>query len=244
MKPEMTAIWIVFGSLLIWTVAAPRVRSAALQRTLPEWALDFAGLSIHGTLVPLFETLVIFVALSRFLPQWKGVLALPGVVSFFLGFVVVDYLYYWNHRLLHSRRVWRLHSVHHSGETFDVFTTSRNSAFTTFFILYVWVNGIALYLLADPAPYAWSVAISNCLDLIRHARLGYWPSVFPFNLLISPAEHGWHHSRDKYGVNFGANLNLWDRLHGTYHPSTVLPEKFGAPLQESSVWNAFWRGSP
>ena len=243
MSKEILFIYLVFFVLAAWTWVSPTVRESALRRNFTQWQLDFIGLTIHGTMVPLFQTFVIFEGLSVLFPQGRGTVSLPALLSFLLNFVVVDYLYYWNHRGLHLSQVWRYHSVHHSGESFDVFTTSRNSALSSFLILYVWVNGLCLYLLEDPVPFAWGVAISNGLDLLRHARIESWLEFFPFNLFISSKEHAWHHSRDRYGVNFGGNFNLWDRCHGTYYSNNEMPEQIGSPLQEENLWVAFWKGS-
>jgi sterol desaturase/sphingolipid hydroxylase (fatty acid hydroxylase superfamily) len=243
MKWELPAIFLTFFLLVIWTFAPLHSRQAAMKRSRGQWAVDFAGLFMHGTLVPLFQTFVIFGALTYFFPGAHGVLEIPAWLAFALNFIVVDYAYYWNHRWLHTPLIWPQHAVHHSGETFDVFTTSRNTAWTTFLILYVWVNGLILFLLKDPAPYAWAVAASNILDLLRHSRIQVWPRFFPFNFLISPKQHAWHHSRDLYGVNFGGNLNLWDRLHGTYHADEMMPASLGADLKEKNHWRLFWKGS-
>jgi len=243
MKADVLIIYLVFLALVAWTLSEVNRRRAVFKRTLSEWNLDAIGLTIHGTLIPLFQTWIVFRALAFFFPGGKGFLVVPAWFAFLLNFVVVDYLYYWNHRWLHSRALWRFHSVHHSGETFDVFTTSRNSAWVSFLILYVWVNGFFLYALHHPEPYAWAVALSNALDLIRHSRLGGVSKVFPFSWFISPRAHAWHHSQDKYGINFGGNFNLWDRWHGTYYCDDKFPSRIGTRLKERNLWRAFWRGS-
>jgi sterol desaturase/sphingolipid hydroxylase (fatty acid hydroxylase superfamily) len=114
---------------------------------------------------------------------------------------------------------------------------------TTFLIVYIWLNGAVLYLLQDPAPFAWGILIGNCLDILRHSGMERWPNVFPLNWLISPREHAWHHSQDLYDVNFGANFNLWDKIHGTHYDASGLPRVIGGKLQ-TSLWEGFWKGSP
>jgi sterol desaturase/sphingolipid hydroxylase (fatty acid hydroxylase superfamily) len=201
------------------------------------------GLSIHGIVVPIFQTAVVFGLLSTAFPSAKGTLHIPPLMAFFINFVVVDYLYYWNHRLLHDAKLWRFHAVHHSGKSFDVFTTSRNSAITTFLILYIWVNGAFLFFLHDPFPYALAILLSNCLDLVRHSGSNFWPQSLVGKLITSPRDHSWHHSAELHGVNFGGNFTLWDRLHGTYYESKELPNEFGTPIERQSLWKAFWKGA-
>jgi sterol desaturase/sphingolipid hydroxylase (fatty acid hydroxylase superfamily) len=50
-------------------------------------------------------------------------------------------------------------------------------------------------------------------------------------VIITPNEHIWHHSSDRAGSNFGANLSIWDRMHGTYSNPDHRPESLGIPLQ-------------
>ena len=242
MTTHFLIILAVFWLLAASTLLVPQKRRTAFTRTKAEWAVDLIGLTMHGTIVPLFQTLVVYGVLAYVAPKWHGVVTMPWLAAFALNFVVIDYLYYWNHRWLHSARIWRFHSLHHSGRGFDVAATSRNSAVTTFLILYIWVNGIALFLLADPTPFALAMLASNCLDLLRHSGIGRWWDRFPGNLLISPRDHAWHHSRDLHGVNYGANLSIWDRIHGTYQASDALPEHLGEPVEQ--VWSAFWKGLP
>jgi len=40
--------------------------------------------------------------------------------------------------------------------------------------------------------------------------------------VITPHEHAWHHSSARTDVNFGANLSLWDRVHGAYAAHAAL----------------------
>ena len=239
---DLILLLLTFWLLLARTLMQAEKRSRLFSRTLGQWAVDLFGLTMHGTVVPLFQTFVIAALLSKFVPEYRGILDIPAPLAFLASFVLVDYAYYWNHRLLHTERFWRFHSLHHSGETFDVFTTSRNSWMTTFLILYVWVNGAALFIIRSPEAYLWGAALSNGLDILRHSGLEAWPKTAPLSWIISPRDHAWHHSSDLYGVNFGGNLNLWDRLHGTYHRSRKLPVSTGAPLSRP-LWDAFWKGS-
>ncbi len=236
-------IILFFYTVVGWTLASRERRRITFARSLSQWSIDVIGLTMHGLVVPLFQIAVVFAGLAWLAPSLQGALRIPAPAAFLLNFVAVDYLYYWNHRWLHRAGPWRLHALHHSGESFDVFTTSRNSLLSSFVILYVWVNGAFLFLLADPVPYAWGAALSSCLDILRHSRMESWPSSFPFNLVISPREHAWHHSRDLEGKNFGGNLNLWDRLHGTYYAEEKLPSEIGIPIDQNRLWSAFWKGA-
>ncbi len=240
MKPDFVFILLVFYALLFATLISKSKRQTLFKRTKSEWLLDIAGLCIHGAVVPLFQIFVIFQSLTYLFPQAAGSLELSSLVSFAIAFLGVDYLYYWNHRILHNLTLWRFHSVHHSSQALDVFATSRNSFITSFLIVYVWLNGLMLFLLADKEAYIWGVALTNALDILRHSGFSRWPTWL--SIVTSPRDHAWHHSTDTYGINFGGNLTLWDRLHRTYHPNTEMPPQCGFDMKKQNLWHAFLKG--
>src|SRR5262245_5558320 len=227
---------IVFISFLLFaalTLSLRRMRSSALHRKPTDWVLDGSGLLIQGFAVPALHAILIFGVFAELVPEARGILNLSAVSGFLLNFVLVDYLYYWNHRWLHCRRLWPAHAVHHTPEQTDVFITSRNTVWTPLLIVYLWVNGLFLFLLRDPGAFIFATSLTASLDLWRHSAFSPRPGSKLHRalgrILITPHEHAWHHSRDRADCNFGANLSLWDRLHGTYHSPTCRAEKFGAP---------------
>lgn len=224
-------VLISFLLFALLTLTVSEWRRDALNRNLSEWALDWSGLVVQGIAVPLLQTVAVYGLLNIVIPQAKGSLKVPYAVAFLLNFVAIDYLYYWNHRLLHSRWLWPVHAVHHTPQRMDVFIASRNTLWSPLLIIYVWVNGLFIFLLNDPAPYILSAAITASLDLWRHTPFAPKPGSFFHRLLsvilITPHEHSWHHSSDRTDKNFGANLSVWDRIHGTYHSPALQPQSFG-----------------
>jgi sterol desaturase/sphingolipid hydroxylase (fatty acid hydroxylase superfamily) len=156
---------------------------------------------------------------------------LSPIFTFFLSFVAVDYLYYWNHRLLHSPFFWNVHQVHHTVTHLDVLGTSRNTLWASFLIVYLWVHSFFLYLLADPTGYLLGVSLTSALDLWRHSQLTIpsksWLYHYLSPWLILPQDHAWHHSSQSPNCNYGANLKLWDKWHGTYYEESELPTEIG-----------------
>lgn len=228
---ESAIVFVTFLLLAAITLAARRTRRAALGRGAADWLLDGAGLIMQGVVVPLVQIALVYTLLNLAVPQARDTLRVPAPAAFLLNFVVVDYLYYWNHRLLHSSRVWAAHAVHHTPSHVDVFVASRNTLWTPLVIVYVWANGLFVFLLDDASAFVLSAAITASLDLWRHTAFGPRPGSLLHRALrpafITPHEHRWHHSRDRFGCNFGANLALWDRLHGTYYSPDKTPERFG-----------------
>lgn len=242
MKLDYILVLAAFYALAAWTFLYPPMRTKALRRSMAEWTLDITGLCIHGMIVPAFQTFVIFASLRYLFPAFAGTLHISSALGFLLSFVGVDYLYYWNHRLLHQPLFWRWHSVHHSSETMDVFATSRNSAITSFLIVYVWINGLMLFFLDHKEGYIIGVALTNFLDILRHSGIPRWPNFFPFRFITSPKDHAWHHSTDTYDINFSGNLIIWDHLHRSRHLAKDFPKSCGYTMKPKSLLQVFWQG--
>lgn len=227
---------VAFVLLILFTLSSSPLRSRLLSKSLNSWVLDLVNLPIQGILVPLLQTVVLYGILEASFPQYKGTIQLNGLLAFLLNFVLVDYFYYWNHRVLHLKGLWNLHRVHHSVEDMDVLATSRNTIWTTFLIVYVWANSLFIFLLQDPTWYVVGASLSAALDLWKHSNF-YSSSFLSDKLHIAtPIDHQWHHS-NKPHANFGANFNLWDKLHGTYLRETEKPKTLGIKT-ELPLWKA------
>jgi len=204
-----------------------------LQRNLNDWVLDLVNLGVQGLLIPFLQVCFTVAALHYFLPKYSGVLDWHPVIGFFINFIVIDYLYYWNHRALHSNKLWSLHAVHHSATNLDLFMTSRNSVWSSFFIVYFWLNSVLIFLFKDPSGVILGASITAVLDIWRHTDLwasSKWTAKLGM-VFITPCAHHWHHSRNTVNCNFGANLIIWDHLHGTAKSTEELPVEIGAPLE-------------
>lgn len=224
-------IFVTFIGLFGWTIFDKQSRTQLKAKSLENWLLDSAGLFVQGMLIPLLQVTVIYQLYHQWLPKSQGYLHGAPILAFLFSFVAVDYLYYWNHRLLHSVFFWNFHQVHHTVTHLDVLGTSRNTLWASFLIVYLWVHSLFLYLLADPTSYLLGVSLTSALDLWRHSQLiipsTSWLYRYLSPWLILPQEHAWHHSRQFPNCNYGANLKLWDRLHGTYYQSSELPTEIG-----------------
>jgi sterol desaturase/sphingolipid hydroxylase (fatty acid hydroxylase superfamily) len=230
-------IFATFITLAALTLIGKELRQAALSRSAQDWLLDAAGLFVQGVIIPFLQITFMYWLFSMLLPQAKGSLAISPGLAFLLNFVVVDYFYYWNHRLLHGKTLWEAHAVHHTAESLDLFITSRNTLWASLLIVYIWVNGLFIFLLQDPRAFILSASLTASLDLWRHTSFSFPPGSFAHRalalLLITPNEHAWHHSSNQSAKNFGANLSLWDKLHGTFHSPARRPEALGIPMNLS-----------
>jgi sterol desaturase/sphingolipid hydroxylase (fatty acid hydroxylase superfamily) len=145
-------------------------------------------------------------------------IAIPATV---IGLDLVSYLW---HRANHTvPALWRFHQVHHSDSTFTASTAVRFHPGEL--VLSLPLRLLAVLLLGAPAmgvvAFEALFAVSN---LIEHGDIDL---PLPFEaavgeMLVTPALHRFHHTRagaDR-DHNFGTILVLWDRLLGTYRPSS------------------------
>lgn len=197
------------------------------NRPRQDQVLDALGLLTQGSAVPALATYLG----GQLLPHiftGSAQLQIPNWVLFLLPFTLVDYLYYWNHRLFHSRQLWFMHQVHHTTQHLDVWATSRNSIWTPLLLIYVWFHACLIFFTRETQAYVYGLWLMGALDLWRHSGWKTPSLLKPLGaFMILPEDHEWHHSLEKSGVNYGANLNIWDRLHGTFYRSEVKPKNLG-----------------
>ncbi|MFM2428863.1 MAG: hypothetical protein RLZZ511_76 [Cyanobacteriota bacterium] len=244
----MLLVFPIFLILILATFWGQAGWGRLRQKPFQDWLLDLIGLFMQGFVIPILQVIVIVKLYAFVLPHWQGQLHLAPWLAFAVNFVAIDYLYYWNHRLLHGKALWPLHQVHHSVTVMDVLGTSRNTLWSSFLIVYLWVNGLFVYLLDDPTWYLVGMSMTSGLDLWRHSRFG-----LPLELrsllswLMFPQDHQWHHAQGNDGCNFGANFKLWDRLHGTGLVCEDAPEDLGVAIELSLVQQLvfpFEKGEP
>jgi sterol desaturase/sphingolipid hydroxylase (fatty acid hydroxylase superfamily) len=258
-------ILITFMGLVSATLAnwhRTQHRTQQWHKSGQDWLLDSCGLAVQGVIIPLLQG-GLYGVLHQTLPHFESVIDLPNIATFLISFVLVDYLYYWNHRWLH-RWAWRWHQVHHTITEMDVLGTSRNTLWTSGLIIYLWIHPLFLYLLDHPAGYLLGVSLTAALDLWRHSRFDPPPAwrrwLSPW--LVLPQDHAWHHassqnqavncsvnscsvnscSVNSCSVNYSANWK-WDRWHGTSYDADTPPITLGITLKASLWQKLFLPGS-
>lgn len=243
-------VFVVFLILMALTVANDSRLASLRARSYEDWVLDLVGLFFQGVLIPILQITAVYQLYQYALPGDRGSLNLPAVAAFLLSFVFVDYLYYWNHRLLHTPWLWHIHMVHHTLTEMHVLGTSRNTLWTSFLIVYLWVHALFLYLLQDPTWYVAGVSLTSALDLWRHSAVlesssaeAPIPKCLLYRwstLLILPQDHAWHHANDGDYGNYGANLKIWDKLHGTAYECERPPDSLGVKTNLTLTQKLFW----
>ncbi len=138
--------------------------------------------------------------------------------------------------------LWQFHQVHHSAEVLTPITLHRVHPVES--LLYklraVLVTGLVtgLFFVAfGERAVQWQLwgvgAIGLAFNAIggnlRHSHVPWgWGRLEA--LFISPAQHQIHHGHQGSQLNFGTWLACWDRMLGSWRPSTgELPAQFGLP---------------
>ena len=147
----------------------------------------------------------------RVLPDLgSGPLALAAAI------VGWDFIYYWNHRLMHEiRYLWSVHVVHHSSEHYNLSTALRQPVADA---------------LAPSVPYGALCLAGLSPGLVATARgvnlvYQFWIHTEAVGrisvaeeVLNSPSHHRVHHGSNSQYLdrNHGSILIVWDRLFGTF----------------------------
>lgn len=140
-----------------------------------------------------------------------------------IGFLVVEFAYYWFHRLHHVVRwLWATHIVHHSTEQLTFLSAVRLG--WTNFVSAGWIVYLPLILAGfDPRLILTILTFDLHFQFFLHTeapvRLG--PLEWVMN---TPAHHQLHHACNESYLdkNYGGMLIVFDRMFGTF--AQVRPE--------------------
>ncbi|MFC6268721.1 sterol desaturase family protein [Frigoriflavimonas asaccharolytica] len=145
---------------------------------------------------------------------------LPTYLSLIIIFIVVDFIQWNVHRLLHSVPfLWNIHKTHHSVKEMGFAAHFRYNWLEP--IVYKTVLYLPIILIGGANLQEIFIVhfITIAIGHLNHANLG-WDYGFLKYIFNNPKMHIWHHSKklpNKYGVNFGISLSLWDYLFKTNH---------------------------
>ncbi|BDI60701.1 sterol desaturase family protein [Qipengyuania nanhaisediminis] len=174
------------------------------------------GVTTLTTLVGI-ETGVIFVRL-------ENAPLVTVLWQFALIVVLHDAYFYWIHRAMHTRTLFRATHLHHhksrtptpwAAYSFSTWEAVAEAAFVPLFLLATSLAGLAFAGLAMFL-FLWHMIIRN---VMAHAGHEVFPAGWvdnPFTRWITTTtHHDLHHSQ---GHNFGFYFTWWDRMMGTEHP--------------------------
>ncbi|MBS1152547.1 MAG: Sterol desaturase, partial [Myxococcaceae bacterium] len=213
--PNLIALAIPFfflGIFIEWRVA--RARQLPVYRLGD--ALADMGCGIAQQLAGLFSIVALVAGLNA---AWAHrLLTLPDWAAWVVGFVGVDFVYYWWHRLSHEVNfLWAAHGVHHQSEDYNLAVALRQSVFTS--LLFFPFLAVLALLGVPPLQLGVIAALNNLYQFWIHTEL--IGKLGPLEKIINtPSLHRVHHAiNPKYlDRNHGGTFMVWDHLFGTYQP--------------------------
>jgi Delta7-sterol 5-desaturase len=137
-------------------------------------------------------------------------------VGFFILLIIDDTWFYWMHRLLHHRAIYKfVHFEHHKSIDVNPFT-AVSFHFLEPLLLTLWIFPVAFFV-PTYAPVLGLLQVWGLFDNVK-AHLGYefYPAWFHkswLGFLTSSTHHNMHHS--KFNGNYGLHFRIWDKLLGT-----------------------------
>jgi sterol desaturase/sphingolipid hydroxylase (fatty acid hydroxylase superfamily) len=153
--------------------------------------------------------------------------------------LLVDFAYYWAHRMSHEINLfWGGHVVHHQSEEYNLSVALRQSSLQ---VVWTFAFNLPIALLGFRTFDFVLVAAFNTLYQfwIHTETIGKLPRWFE-SVFNTPSHHRVHHGRNpKYiDKNHAGSLIIWDRMFGTFQPEEEKPT-YGITKPIRS-WNAVW----
>ncbi|MEK6153616.1 sterol desaturase family protein [Flavobacteriaceae bacterium 3-367] len=152
---------------------------------------------------------------------------LPLWIQLIVFFVVLDFVQWFTHILLHRYPfLWKFHKIHHSVKEMGFAAHLRYHWMEN--ILYKPLKTLGVMVLGGFEPEQAYIVhfLAIAIGHLNHAniKLSWGPLKY---LINNPVMHLYHHAYElpegKYGVNFGISLSVWDYLFGTNY----IPEDSG-----------------
>lgn len=159
--------------------------------------------------------------------------AAPPALAIPFGLLVFELGSYAYHRAAHAcGPLWRLHAVHHSSTSFDLWAGFRQHPLEI--ALMTAAQNLPLVLLGlSLGEHALLVALLQINTLWVHANVRL-PERFETHLsrlIATPRFHARHHATHEPSANYATLFPLFDRLGGTFAADTS--EAFGLPASEA-----------
>ena len=168
------------------------------------------------------------------LPQWSQLL---------IFFIVLDFVQWYTHTLLHKYKfLWKFHQIHHSVKEMGFAAHLRYHWMEN--VLYKPLKTFAVMIIGGFEPeqayivHFFAITIGH----LNHSnvKITWGPLKYVIN---NPVMHLYHHAytlpKGKKGVNFGISLSLWDYIFGhNYIPEDSGKIEIGYP-GDKKIPNSF-----
>lgn len=139
-----------------------------------------------------------------------------SIGSFFLLVILQDAYFYWTHRMLHSRLLFkRFHAVHHKSKSPTVLTSYNFSSLEAL-ILYGITPLYLCFLPLNIITFQCFLVYTLLKDIQAHSGIEVFPRWWmnsPLKFITTTTHHDLHHQNA--GSNYGLHFTFWDRIMKT-----------------------------
>ncbi|KRA60286.1 sterol desaturase [Caulobacter sp. Root655] len=232
-------VWLVLWVVLAIPLASRKIRDSAppARQLMIEFACSIRSIMIFSTV-----GLLTFGLFHAGLMPGPYIARSLGPVWFWTSLVLMivahDAWFYWTHRLIHDRRLFRaFHRRHHRSNNPSPFTAY------SFDLGEAAINALFVPLWMMLVPTQWPVAGLFMLHQIVRNTLGHSGyELFPARRdgrpllpwLTTVTHHDLHHAQA--GWNYGLYFTWWDKMMGTENPDYL--KRFAAAVRPSRLGSA------
>ncbi|KHN75665.1 Alkylglycerol monooxygenase -like protein [Toxocara canis] len=190
------------------------------QRKEHSFALNDTITSISAGVLSLLFKLggrVISLALYMYVYNHFRIVDLPveSSLTWFIGFLCQDLVYYLTHRAVHEAGVfWSFHQMHHSSEYYNLSTALRQACLADYGTI---LFDVLQSFIVPPPIFLVHRYMNLLYQFWIHTEI--ITSLGPLEYILNtPSHHRVHHGRNPYCIdkNYGGTLIIWDRLFGTF----------------------------
>lgn len=217
----VTGVW-----LLIWVLLAGVLQARKIRQERPANAQVRMEIASCLRTVVIWNTITIpsLVASQMGLIHGAQIAKSWGPVWFWVSLFLItfghDTYFYWTHRMMHSRKLFRFfhrhHHMSHNPSPFTAFSFSVAEAVLNGLFVPVWILIVPTPTLVVFLFTTYSIvlnAVGHCGYEVFPARKDGRP-LLPW--LITVTHHDLHHGGGPW--NFAFYFSFWDRWMGTEHP--------------------------
>jgi sterol desaturase/sphingolipid hydroxylase (fatty acid hydroxylase superfamily) len=162
-----------------------------------------------------------------------------NVFTWFLCLFVVDFIWYWYHRLGHEVRLfWAVHSLHHQSEEFNISVGFRISIFQSILRGVFW---LLLPILGFHPELILTVLVFHGLyQLPLHTKVMKHIPWLEY-IFVTPSAHRVHHGINEQYLdkNYGGVFMFWDRMFGTFVEETKADKPIYGVVSNIHTFNPF-----
>ncbi|MEX0794311.1 MAG: sterol desaturase family protein [Pirellulaceae bacterium] len=218
------AVWlffyVLFRNALRWRKIS--TQDATSRQIAREIAFSLRSIAIYG----LVTAAVVYARMHG----WTLLYLEPGKFGWLWLFgsvlvmvVIHDAYFYWTHRLMHHKRLYRyFHRTHHlstSPTPWAAYAFSPAEA-----LVQAGIGPLIVFTIpSHPAAFGIFMIWQIGFNVVGHCGYEVWPNWFlrsPLGKILNTVtHHGLHH--EKFRGNYGLYFNFWDRVMGTNHPQYV-----------------------